>query len=44
VDGVRQSTIGIEIVLNAPDGTRSFKAHVDAHFSLLGDSANLDAR
>jgi hypothetical protein len=41
---VRQSTIGIEIVLDAHDGTPIFEAHVEAHFSPLGDSANLEAR
>jgi hypothetical protein len=42
--GVRQSTIGIEIILDTPDGTPSFEAHEEAHFSLLGDSANVEAR
>ena len=37
-------TIGSEIVLEAPDGTTSNEAQVEAHFGLLGDSANLDAR
>ena len=36
-------TIGLEIVLDAPDGT-SNEAEVEAHFGPLGDSANLDAR
>ena len=37
-------TIGSEIVLDAPDGTTSYEAQVEAHFCPLGDSANLDAR
>ena len=37
-------TIGSEIVLDAPDGTTSNEAQVEAHFGPLGDSANLDAR
>jgi len=37
-------TIGSEIVLDAPDGTTSNEALVEAHFGPLGDSANLDAR
>ena len=37
-------TIGLEIVLDAPDGTTSNEAQVEAHFGPLGDSANLDAR
>ena len=39
-----RSTIGPEIILNAPDGTRGDEAQVKAHFSPFGDSANLDAR
>ena len=37
-------TIGSEIVLDAPDGTTSNEAQVEAHFGPLGDSANYDAR
>ena len=37
-------TIGSEIVLDAPDGTTSNEALVEAHFGTLGDSANLHAR
>ena len=38
-------TIGSEIILDAPDGTHlGGKAQVEAHFSLFGGSANLDAR
>ena len=37
-------TIGSEIILDAPDGTTSKEAQVEAHFGPLGDSANLDAR
>jgi hypothetical protein len=36
--------IAIEIVLDAPDGTRRFEAQEQAQFSLFGDSANLGAR
>ena len=41
--GARRS-IGSEIVLDAPDGTTSNEALVEAHFGPLGYSANLDAR
>ena len=37
-------TIGLEIVLDAPDGTTSNKAQMEARFGPFGDSANLDAR
>ena len=37
-------TIGSEIILDAPDGTTSNEAQVEAHFGPLGGSANLDAR
>ena len=37
-------TIGLEIVLDAPDGTTSNEALVEAHYGPLVDSANLDAR
>ena len=37
-------TVGSEIILDAPDGTTSKEAQVEAHFGPLGDSANLDAR
>ena len=37
-------TIGSEIVLDAPDGTTSNEAQVEAHFGPLGDSANFGAR
>ena len=37
-------TIGSEIVLDAPDGTTSNEALVEAHFGPFEDSANLDAR
>jgi hypothetical protein len=36
--------IGSRIVLDAPDGTSSDKAQVEAHFGLFRDSASLDAR
>jgi hypothetical protein len=37
-------TIGLEIILDAPDGTALDEAQVDAHFGPFGDSANLNAR
>jgi hypothetical protein len=37
-------TIGLEIILDAPDATLDDKAQVEAHFSLFGDIANLIAR
>ena len=37
-------TVGSEIILDAPNGTTSNEALVEAHFGPLGDSANLDAR
>jgi hypothetical protein len=37
-------TIGLEIILDAPNGTPGDEAEVDARFSPFGDSANLDAR
>jgi hypothetical protein len=39
-----KSTIGSEIVLDAPMVVIGDKAHVEPHFGQLGDSANLDAR
>jgi hypothetical protein len=40
-----ERTIGIEIILDAPDSTPlGDEAQVDARFGLFGDSANLDAR
>ena len=37
-------TIGSEIVLDAPDGTTSNEALVEARFCPFGGSANLDTR
>jgi hypothetical protein len=37
-------TIGLEIVLDAPDGTPSDEAQVEACFGVFGDSAYPDAR
>jgi hypothetical protein len=37
-------TIGLEIVLDAPNGTLGDEAQVEAHFGPIGDSANLDTR
>jgi hypothetical protein len=39
---LRQTTIGSEIVLDAPMVLLGDKAQVEARFSLFGDSANLD--
>ena len=37
-------TIGLQIILDAPDGTLGVEAQVEARFCPFGDSANLDAR
>ena len=37
-------TIGLDIIFNAPTVLLGDEAQVEAHFSLCGDSANLDAR
>jgi hypothetical protein len=37
-------TTGSEIVLDAPDGTPSDDAQVEARYGLIGDGAKLDAR
>jgi hypothetical protein len=37
-------TRGLEIILDASDGTPRYEGQVEARFSLFGDSANLDAR
>ena len=37
-------TIGLQIILDAPDGTLGDEAQVEARFYPFGDSANLDAR
>ena len=42
--GLRQMYHISEIVLDAPDGTLGDKAQVEAHFSPLRGSANLDTR
>ena len=39
-----EHTIGSEIVLDAPNGTPSDEAQVEAHFGPLINKANLDAR
>ena len=39
-----ESSIGSEIILDAPDGTLGDEAQVEARFGLFGDSANVDAR
>jgi hypothetical protein len=35
-------TIGLEIILDTPNGTPSDEAQVEARFGPFGDSANLD--
>ena len=37
-------TIGLEIVLDTPDGSTRCEAQVEAHFGPFEDCANLDAR
>ena len=37
-------TIGLQIILDTPNGTLGDEAQVEAHFCPFGDSANLDAR
>ena len=37
-------TIGLEIVLGAPDATARYEAQVEARFGPIGDSVSLDAR
>ena len=37
-------TIGSEIILGAPNGTRRCVSHVEARFGAFVDSVNLDAR
>ena len=37
-------TIGLEIVLGAPDATARYEAQVEARFGPFGDSANLNSR
>ena len=37
-------SIGLQIILDAPDGTSGDEAQMEARFYPFGDSANLDAR
>jgi hypothetical protein len=37
-------TTGTEIVLDAPNGTPTFEAQEEAHFSPFGDGADPDAK
>ena len=37
-------TIGLQIVLEAPDGTPSCVGHVESRFFLFGDSVGVGAR
>ena len=39
-----ERTIGLEICWDARDGTPKWRGQVEAHFSLFGDSVNLNAR
>jgi hypothetical protein len=39
-----KSTVGLEIVLDAPNVLLGDEAQMEAWFSPFGDSANLDAR
>ena len=39
-----ERTIGLEIILAAPDGTPRDEGQVNAHFSPFRDSVNLSAR
>ena len=42
--GLRQTYIGSDIILDAPDVLLGDEAQVQANFGPFGDSANLDAR
>jgi hypothetical protein len=44
VHGLRQCIMGLEIILDAPDGTPGDEAQVETRFGSFGNSANLDAR
>ena len=39
-----ERTIGLEIVLDAPDGILGDVGHVESHFFPFGDSVNVGAR
>ena len=39
-----KNTIGLEIILDAPNGTPKDVGHVECHFGPFGHSVNLDAR
>jgi hypothetical protein len=39
-----KNTIILEIISDTPEALLGFEAQMEAHFSLFGDSANLDAR
>ena len=41
---LRQMYQGLQIILDAPNGTSGDEAQVEARFCPFGDSANLDAR
>ena len=41
---LRQMYQGLQIILDAPNGTSGDEAQVEARFGRFGDSANLDAR
>ena len=38
-----ERTIGLEIILDAPDGTPRCVGHVKTHFGLFGDSVGVGA-
>jgi hypothetical protein len=44
VHGLLKRTIGLEIILDAPDGTPGDEALVESHFDPFGNSTNLDSR
>ena len=44
VHGLHRTTIDLEIILAAPDGTPRDEGQIKAHFSPFRDSVNLRAR
>jgi hypothetical protein len=43
VPSLRQTYVGLEIVLDAPDGTLGHEAHVESPFGAFGDSDSFGA-
>jgi hypothetical protein len=39
-----ERTIGLEIILDTPDGTPRIRGSMEAHFGPFGDSSNIDVR